>query len=328
MASTIAGTTGKAKALDLFGGDRKWNADSWTASDDTVRGGKSRSGLEVSADGSSARFYGCLDIKTLGGAGFASQKTTGEWDLGEYVGVRVEVEKGDKYVRSCLLLATVSLIVGAGSATPRYRYRGHDLSTHRAGFYGIPSPISVRANTKLRTVILKDKLLPPDPENGREQATISYEADFELPSQTIPGDTHHRTVIIPFASLNPTYRGKLKKDAPDLDTKNIKQISLMMRSFFGTQEGNFSLTLKSLTAIPEIPKQLSDTSVTNVDARKLEEGKGTAAGRSDQKTDDLRNQLGRPVSYWSKVSDPSALPLFEWNWLLMIVSTTARLAHP
>ena len=38
--------------------------------------------------------------------------------MGEYVGVRVEVEKGDKYVRSCLLLATVSLIVGAGSATP------------------------------------------------------------------------------------------------------------------------------------------------------------------------------------------------------------------
>ncbi|KAK0274067.1 hypothetical protein LTR91_007665 [Friedmanniomyces endolithicus] len=192
MASTtLGGTAGKAKTLDLFGGDRastdwirrasrKWSADSWTASDDTVRGGKSRSDLEVSADGSSARFFGCLDIKTLGGAGFASQKTTGKWDLGEYVGVRVKVEKGDK---------------------------------------------------KRYTFILKDKLLPPDPGTGREQATISYEADFELPSQTIPGDTHNRTVIIPFASLNPTYRGKLQKDAPDLDTKNIKQISLMMRRY-------------------------------------------------------------------------------------------------
>ncbi|KAK1093871.1 hypothetical protein LTR48_001484 [Friedmanniomyces endolithicus] len=249
MASLIAGTTGKAKALDLFGGDRKWNADSWTASDDTVRGGKSRSDLEVSAHGSSARFYGCLDIKTLGGAGFASQKATGEWDLGE----------------------------------------------------------------KRYTFILKDKLLPPDPENGREQATISYEADFELPSQTIPGDTHNRTVIIPFANLNPTYRGKLKKDAPDLDTKNIKQISLMMRSFFGTQEGDFSLTLKSLTAIPEIPKQLSDTSVTDVDARKLEEGKESAAQRSDQKTDDRPGQLGRSAGLWSRVSDLDSLEVFRWD---------------
>jgi len=92
-------------------------------------------------------------------------------------------------------------------------------------------PISIPTNPRLPTVILKDKLLPPDPGTGREQATISYEADFELPSQTIPGDTHNRTVIIPFASLNPTYRGKLQKDAPDLDTKNIKQISLMMRRY-------------------------------------------------------------------------------------------------
>ncbi|KAK0366749.1 hypothetical protein LTR91_015073 [Friedmanniomyces endolithicus] len=302
MASLIAGTTGKAKALDLFGGDRKWNADSWTASDDTVRGGKSRSDLEVSAHGSSARFYGCLDIKTLGGAGFASQKATGEWDLGEYVAIRVEVEKGDKFVRSCLLLAMWLLMVGVGSATPS-----------RCGFHGISPPTSIRTNTRLPTVILKDKLLPPDPENGREQATISYEADFELPSQTIPGDTHNRTVIIPFANLNPTYRGKLKKDAPDLDTKNIKQISLMMRSFFGTQEGDFSLTLKSLTAIPEIPKQLSDTSVTDVDARKLEEGKESAAQRSDQKTDDRPGQLGRSAGLWSRVSDLDSLEVFRWD---------------
>ncbi|KAK1074630.1 hypothetical protein LTR12_011961 [Friedmanniomyces endolithicus] len=177
--------------------------------------------------------------------------------------------------------------------------------------HGLTPPTSIRSNTTLPTVILKDKLLPPDPENGREQATISYEADFELPSQTIPGDTHNRTVIIPFASLNATYRGKLQKDAPDLDTKNIKQISLMMRSFFGTQEGDFSLTLESLTAIPEIPKQLSDTSVTSVDARKLEEGEGSAAERSDQKTDDRPGQLGRPAGLWSKVSDLYFFELFR-----------------
>ncbi|TKA65564.1 hypothetical protein B0A55_10434 [Friedmanniomyces simplex] len=186
--------------------------------------------------GSSARFYGHLDIKTLGGAGFASQKTTGDWDLSKYVGIRLDVEKGDK---------------------------------------------------KRYTFILKDKLLPPNPENGREQATISYEADFDLPAQTIPGGAHNRTVTIPFASLNPTYRGKLQKDAPALDTKNIKQISLMMRSFFGTQEGDFSLTLDSITAIPKIPKHASDTSVTqSVDARQLEDGTGTE--RSDKEADYYR----------------------------------------
>ncbi|KAK3628644.1 hypothetical protein LTR56_002032 [Elasticomyces elasticus] len=96
------------------------------------------------------------------------------------------------------------------------------------------------------------------------------EADFDLPPQTIPGDTHDRTVIIPFASLNATYRGKLQKDAPALDTKSVKQISLMMRSFFGTQEGDFSLTLESLTAIAKIPKHNDDSKCA--DAWQLEDG--------------------------------------------------------
>lgn len=45
-----------------------------------------------------ARFYGELDIKTLGGAGFASQRTTGEdklWDLSAYEGVMIDVVKAD-----------------------------------------------------------------------------------------------------------------------------------------------------------------------------------------------------------------------------------------
>jgi hypothetical protein len=80
-----------------------------------------------------------------------------------------------------------------------------------------------------RKVIVKDKLLAPETESGREQATISYEADFTVPPETIPGDSHNRSIIIPFASLNATYRGKLQKDAPKLNKKHVKQISLMMR---------------------------------------------------------------------------------------------------
>lgn len=49
-------------------------------------------------DDKNARFYGNLDIKTLGGAGFASQRTVGEdknWDLSEYAGIQLDIAKGD-----------------------------------------------------------------------------------------------------------------------------------------------------------------------------------------------------------------------------------------
>jgi hypothetical protein len=42
--------------------------------------------------GDSAKFYGFLDTKTLGGAGFASQRTLTEtqtWDLSSYDGLRL-----------------------------------------------------------------------------------------------------------------------------------------------------------------------------------------------------------------------------------------------
>lgn len=44
------------------------------------------------------RFHGVLDIKTLGGAGFASQRTTGEnraWDLSGYAGISLDVAAAD-----------------------------------------------------------------------------------------------------------------------------------------------------------------------------------------------------------------------------------------
>jgi hypothetical protein len=52
--------------------------------------------LDCSAD--VAHFHGNLDIETLGGAGFASQKTTGDdrnWDLSEYDAIALDVEETD-----------------------------------------------------------------------------------------------------------------------------------------------------------------------------------------------------------------------------------------
>lgn len=151
-----------------------------------------------------------MDIKTLGGAGFASQRTATEdqtWDLSKYHGIELEIEKSDG---------------------------------------------------KEYTFILKDTLLTKNPETGREQSTISYEWDFAM------ADSH--SMFIPWNQFKPTYRGKPKEKAPELDTKNIKRFSIMMRryvlcavidnsgsligfSFFGEQEGDFSLVIKSIKAV-------------------------------------------------------------------------------
>jgi hypothetical protein len=74
----------------LFGPN--WDISRWTASDDRVRGGSSVSNLVPTAQG--VRFYGTLDIETLGGAGFASQRTIGHedtWDLTGHDGIELNI---------------------------------------------------------------------------------------------------------------------------------------------------------------------------------------------------------------------------------------------
>jgi len=148
------------------------------------------------------RFHGDLDIKTLGGAGFASQRTTGDdvcWDLSGYDGIQLRID-------------------------------------------------TTKADDKRYTFILKDELLPKNPLNGREQSTISWEYDFSIIVKD-HDSSHDLLLFIPWDSLKPTYRGKERKDAPSLDRKKIKRFSIMMRSFFGNQEGPFSLSIRSIKAI-------------------------------------------------------------------------------
>ncbi|KAF2833214.1 CIA30-domain-containing protein [Ophiobolus disseminans] len=187
----------KPKPLMLFGGSKGWHASDWTSSDDRVRGGSSQSYLTPSKSGSEARFHGTLDIKALGGAGFASQRTTGEdrtWDLSAYSGIHLDLGNSDGM-----------------------RY----------------------------TFLIKDEILPVD-EGGREQSTISYEYDFT--------DAGAEGLYVPWSSLKPTYRGKEKYNAKKVNLKNVKRFSIMSRSFFGDQEGDFSLTIKTIKAV----KQSSD----------------------------------------------------------------------
>ncbi|KAJ4986936.1 complex I intermediate-associated protein 30 [Stagonosporopsis vannaccii] len=182
-----------SQSKTIFGGDKGWDARDWTASDDRVRGGKSQNSKSyLDIKGSTACFHGNLDIKTLGGAGFASQRTVGDersWDLSAYDGIHLNVGKDDG---------------------------------------------------KRYTFILKDEILPPMAD-GREQSTVSYEYDFSAAG--------NYSVFIPWSELKPTYRGKEKSDAPPLNTKGIKRWSFMMRSFFGGQEGDFSVEINSVKAV-------------------------------------------------------------------------------
>lgn len=101
-------------------------------------------------------------------------------------------------------------------------------------------------------MILKDTLLPPSPETGKEQSTISWEYDFTLSSESSEvGDektSAESTIYIPFDKFEPTFRGKPQKDVQGLATGSIKRFSIMNRSFFATQEGSFSLYIKSISA--------------------------------------------------------------------------------
>ncbi|KAL1644677.1 hypothetical protein SLS58_004138 [Diplodia intermedia] len=194
------------ETCDLFGGSLLWNAADWTASDDRVRGGKSHSYFDIDETDPVARFYGNLDIKTLGGAGFASQRTTGEnrsWNIDGYDGIQIEIAKSD---------------------TTKYTFN------------------------------IKNELLPPDPDTGREQATISYEYDFVAPSLNMTAESlnttaESSTVFIPWDQFKATYRGREDPDAPPVNLTDIKRFSVMTRSFFGNQDGNFSLSLKSISAV-------------------------------------------------------------------------------
>jgi hypothetical protein len=75
-----------------------------------------------------------------------------------------------------------------------------------------------------------------------------------------------------YGNTNTTCRGKLQKDVDPLKTDSIKRMSIMMRrytetqhnhlpfwtrltldSFFGSQKGDFSLTIKSITALDAAP---------------------------------------------------------------------------
>ncbi|CAG7945064.1 unnamed protein product [Penicillium nalgiovense] len=185
----------------IFGPD--WDLSRWTSSDDRVRGGSSVSNLELTTKG--VLFHGNLDIETLGGAGFASQRTIKNeqvWDLSGHDGVELRIVPSDR---------------------KRYTFSITDEIPHRR----------------------------PD---AREQSALVWEYDF-------CASKAGRNVRISWKDLKPTYRGKLVEDARSLDLSRIKRFRIMIRSFFGAQQGDFSLDIQSIGVFRE--SSLDKISATN-----------------------------------------------------------------
>lgn len=81
---------------------------------------------------------------------------------------------------------------------------------------------------KTYTLTLKDEVLPKRPD-GRDQSTVSWEYDFVSPTSGDGGGPGDQVLYVPWSDFKPTYRGKPKPDAPELDLAHVRRISLMMR---------------------------------------------------------------------------------------------------
>ncbi|KAK8029854.1 complex I intermediate-associated protein 30 [Apiospora rasikravindrae] len=114
------------------------------------------------------------------------------------------------------------------------------LEWNLTGYDGLLVSVAL-SDGKLYTLNLKDVL----PASNRESSLL-YETNFTVPAGSGPASA--QDVFLPWANFTAMYRGRPQPDAKPLNTSSIKTMSLMMRSYFGTQEGVFSLTIKSISA--------------------------------------------------------------------------------
>ncbi|OOF96835.1 hypothetical protein ASPCADRAFT_129897 [Aspergillus carbonarius ITEM 5010] len=178
----------------LFGGPHPWSSTNWTSTDDRVRGGASHSSLHIKKSPNTATFHGTLDITTLGGAGFASQRTTTTttaWDLTPYTGLELSIPHSDD---------------------------------------------------KTYTLTLKDELLEKRPD-GRERSGLVWEVDFRA------SEWDGGKVRVGWEDFKPTYRGREVEGARKLDLGGVRRVGIMVRSFFGEQEGEFELEVEWIKGI-------------------------------------------------------------------------------
>ncbi|KAG8934538.1 hypothetical protein FRC02_009750 [Tulasnella sp. 418] len=232
-------TSPNQEVTDLF---PPWSINHWRQVDDSVRGGSSRSYLDsYKKHGSKTEgvyFHGLLDTKTLGGAGFASQKydynPVLDLSRSRFQGIRLHVD-----------LAQRAATVIEKSETP-------------------DNPCVFT----FTIVTTPAKKLP----NGRTASRVVWEANFQITALR-----HYHKVLeidLPFESFIPTYRGRpvdhlatksVKAEqhgdhSLEFATERIYEIGLMCRSNFGKQEGEFGLNILKIEAIRVANQARNDNS--------------------------------------------------------------------
>lgn len=103
-----------------------------------------------------------------------------------------------------------------------------------------------QSDNRVYTLILKDELLPPNPDNGRQRSTVSWEYDFCASGGVAGGGVGPGPMVcfIPWSGLKPTYRGKPKGDTASLDVSSVKRISIMIRRCVSFPTSTDNLPLK------------------------------------------------------------------------------------
>ena len=126
-----------------------------------------------------------------------------------------------------------------------------------------------QGDDKVYTLILKDEEREAKRDDGREQSSLSWEYDFKAPATIASGSIAGGRLFVPWNDFKPTYRGREKKGAGPLKTRNVTRFSIMMRSFFDTQEGEFRVVFKSIAAVRTRDGDASDGEDSNVGLKKI-----------------------------------------------------------
>jgi len=185
-----------------------------------------------------------VDIDTLGGAGFASQRFL----FGPLPLHLPEIQ----YRGLCLVIHPDPHLPNSNSnsnSDSNSNSESNNNNNNNNVMAKYPKKFTVVLKTTLNTVPPDHPKTPPTP----EPASLSYEADF-TPQHKSKHDadvpSYGEEICIGWSSFTPMYRGKeVGSDDPiykPLSSESVYEMSLMCRSGFGDQKGEFGLVVGSI----------------------------------------------------------------------------------
>lgn len=284
-------------------GSASWADVAWETVDDRVRGGSSVSRVSLMSGGQ-LEFAGTLDITALGGAGFASQRTRDPFPIAVHA---------EQYTGLALALACTP-------SPPSTSHAHASASSFTAAQHDQPGPCSGPGPGPVRTFTLQLHTQPEEHRpDGRRKSAVVYEWDFA----PVPDG---RTLTASWSAFRPTFRGR-PIEAPPLDPSKVTQWSLMARSLFGAQTGEFALPIESLAAVraegsaaqraPAVAvPEANEPSQAGSSAADLEIKGSSGPGQSDAQWAQTQ-MLGLRASYGFALRTAASLVALLWTaWAL------------